>query len=162
MKKILIFDMNGVLCKRVRNLDHKKYKMFDLLDDIIVRPNIINFLNKLSLKYKIAFWTSGSEKRMKLFVKYILENVNFSPEFIWYGNQFLFSEKNLGVVTNYKSKHKLIVDDTYSKVCVNENFIVPKKFDRNKNLKDQEIELDDLYLEILNHKFNESTHCCII
>lgn len=169
MKKLLIFDMNGVLCRR-RKLDQCKEIFFDFLKTekliIIIRPGIIDFLDQLSKHYKIALWTCGSMRDMFPFVEYIEKNISFDLKFVCYGDKCARTNnkkvKKISLLTDYDENNVIIIDDTFMKVSSNKNYIIPKTF--NPNIKDEQYQIDELnklYLKIIN-KNRHKKNCVIL
>lgn len=152
-KKLVIFDMNGVLCHRCKK--NNTINGFKIIKNkrlsVIVRPGIIDFLNRCLEDYDIAFWTSGSERALSDFINYIADRLDFNPLFIWYHGKIKDIKLVLEEYSDYTEDNIVIIDDTYKKISMNKNFIVPDKFDITTNDINFHIEkLEDLYYEIVN------------
>src|SRR5437868_14100253 len=69
--KLLILDLNGVLCK-------KKYKCIEPIQ------GCCEFLKECSKHFKLALWTSGTSKNHAEFVEWIQRESQIKFEFCWY------------------------------------------------------------------------------
>ena len=88
--QLIILDMNGLLCKKVP--DESNHSLFDPKVKIAriknyvlyIRPGIHNFMDKLLKNYKVAIFSSTTQKNLFASLKAILGNHTVKRlDFIW-------------------------------------------------------------------------------
>lgn len=94
-QKIIVFDLNGVLCEKrvktygsyVEDVHGPKPIYMCPKYDIYIKPYTISLLKRCSKKYPIAIWSSSSERNMAPFVKILIKKYRLKFLFIWYRDQ---------------------------------------------------------------------------
>lgn len=92
-KPLLICDINGILCHRVRRDPYPHLAFRESIKKVsgtpvIPRPGLGEFLEFLSLHFCLAIWTSAKPKSAQLLVKAIIpESVRSKLIFLWAQNQ---------------------------------------------------------------------------
>jgi hypothetical protein len=144
VKPLLILDLNGILCHRIRKgrpdpYPHVTYRSaVETIANtpVIVRPDIDLFLNSLDAHFCLAIWTSAKAKTAKLLLRVLLpESIHDKLLFVWSQNhcQVIHSSEDDGEPIFVKSLAKvwhqyplwnasntLLVDDSPEK-CPEEN-----------------------------------------
>lgn len=126
MRKLVIFDINNVLCRRSSSLDDKYEYVCGAKHYYLMKPGILDFLIECNSKYDIALWTSGSKKEMSNVIEY-LSVIDY--KFIWYADMCYKSRKLSNKITGY-TDYLIVDDDEYktrtfdkrivlNKMCVN-------------------------------------------
>eukprot|EP00980_Cylindrotheca_fusiformis_P005347 scaffold1138_cov128-Cylindrotheca_fusiformis.AAC.29 len=90
VKPLLILDINGILCHRVRHEDQNPHLSFRPAvkkvngTPIIVRPSASIFLNFLSQHFCLAIWTSAKAKTARLILRAVVQpDVRNKLLFVW-------------------------------------------------------------------------------
>ena len=128
MSKLLVLDINGVICYRKRLnkgviIDNNDYEFIMITNNIIyVRKGIINFINKCSKFYDIAIWSSSSKQCFARVINYIESKLDKPFVFKWYNEDIKCKEKDLNLI-ELEYDYKIIVDDSLSKINKNKYYI---------------------------------------
>ena len=132
IKKLLIFDLNGVLIyTRKKN---KKNNNFTL------RPNVLEFIDAMSKRYQLAVWTSKTFERAGYIVQQLFKSYDLL--FTWYndkcdrkhGGDAIYMIKDLRKVwdqfNTYDDSNTILLDDSEEKCIVNNSYncIHPRRF----------------------------------
>lgn len=92
-KKLLVFDLNGVLISKVRkrsarenlSLQHDEDVGCDFItlegNVIFIRNGVVDVLTELSKEYYIAIWSSTTLKNVNKIISTVFKNIEFL--FIW-------------------------------------------------------------------------------
>ena len=81
-KKLLIFDINGVLCHHCKDTNnyskHKdNIKYYRTRNHCLIqRPNVLELFNTLSQEFDLAIWTSANPTNADAIVKTIFDKKN--------------------------------------------------------------------------------------
>lgn len=144
VKPLLICDINGVLCHRVRtdpypNLPYRESAKKVSGTPVIPRPGLDDFLEFLAHHFCLAIWTSAKPKSAQLLVKAIIpDHIQSKLIFVWAQNQCDVQSYNVNSVDQkidersavfVKSLHKvysrfplwnstntLLIDDSEEKI----------------------------------------------
>lgn len=135
MYKLLLLDINGLLCCKKNN--HK----------IILRPYYKEFLDFCYLHFNVGFFTSTTEKNAKLILNQLLTQEQFNQTTLMLFRQHTHRDyesykiydtiKNLNDVydTMYHDKNTILIDDSPEKVRYNnpKNIIICETFKGDEN-----------------------------
>ena len=143
MRKLVIFDINNVLCRRSSSLDDRYEYVQGSRYYYLMKPNIKEFLIECNNKYDIALWTSGSKKEMYNVIKY-LSVIDY--KFIWYSDMCHKSMKLSNKIVGYTDF--LIVDDDDYKTKTFDKRIVLNKMYVNNSLEFYKHEYNSILEEI--------------
>lgn len=143
MRKLVIFDINNVLCKRITYTVEDYDCVYSDRYCYAMKPNILTFLESCNEKYDIALWTSGSENEMRKVVEY-LKGPDY--KFIWYADKCVKSIKLEHKVEGYDDF--LIVDDDEYKTRTFKKRIILYKMNVNNRLSHYECEYVSIMSEI--------------
>jgi hydroxymethylpyrimidine pyrophosphatase-like HAD family hydrolase len=112
MKKLIIFDLNGVLIKKCAKC-------------VIVRPYLLEFINYCLKNFKVGIWSSRPYRGICQIIEDIINQKKLTQEQI---NQFLFIKgkgihKDLRHIwklyPQYNENNTLLLDNTISKINMN-------------------------------------------
>ena len=133
IKKLLIFDLNGVLIY-TRKKKKKKNNNFTM------RPHVEKFIDAMSKKYQLAVWTSKTFERAESMVQKLFHSYDLL--FTWYNDKCdkkysddaVYMTKDLRKVwnqfDNYDETNTILLDDSEEKCIVNNSYncIHPRTF----------------------------------
>ena len=171
MNKLLILDINGLLCKRIDKdvVYDSKLKCVKLPGyNVILRPHYKEFLQHCYHYYHVAIFTSGSKRNTKVILDALLTKEQLkNTQFIWCRDRNrLDPDFNTDIFTTsfdtikylqdvydnpiinehriYNDTNTLLLDDSHRKCRFNNpnNFMICNTFDGNAN---------DTYLQQLIH-----------
>lgn len=157
MNKLLVLDINGLLCKRIdkETLYDHKLKCIKLHSyNVILRPYYKEFLHHCYANYHVAIFTSGKQSNTKIILNALLtkEQIN-NTVFVWCRDRNrLDPDFNTDIFTTnfdtikclqdiydnpivneyriYNASNTLLLDDSYRKCRYNNpnNFLICNSF----------------------------------
>ena len=128
MKKLIIFDLNGVLIDRERTLYNKDETLsFRIRNTSVwVRPNIDKLFEYVFEHFDVGVWSCCNEENTTSLVEKVFGTYKDELIFVFNGNHcrgLSKKEKRLSFIwkrfPKYNKTNTLIIDDTIEKVSMN-------------------------------------------
>lgn len=94
-RKLLVFEMNGVLClcKSIYDTSINKIVVYSFNCSYHFDRNLANFLNLCNKYFDICIWTSSTESKIINSIEYIKSIIDFELKFVWYCHNCLLDNK---------------------------------------------------------------------